>query len=932
MQILKRCLLLSPVMFVTCFTLQSYAQERNTEKEDSAKKIKVGFYPDQQNNPVLFKTQSERLRVQSSAVLDGAELEKSPVFNLNNAFYGKLAGLFVRQSSGDPGDDGATLSLRGLTPIVLVDGIPRSITSINPEQIESVTVLKDGLATAMLGMRSNGGAILITTRKGDGMNSKLNLTANTGWQTPLSSPTPLNAYNYATLYNEALANDGRPLAYTAAQLDAYKNHTNQYLYPDVDWRKTLLRNASKYNHYNLSIGDNAAKYRYFLSLDYLNQQGIFFQSNENSYSTNSEYKRYNIRGNIEVDIDKYLSTSLNIFGRIQDETEPGSIGAATLYNNILSTPANAYPVFNPNGSLGGNQTFQTNLYGQLINSGYQLGFTRDAGVDLTLKRKLDDVVKGLWVKGTLSFYGSLSQSTDRSRAIEVFNMKVGQANDTTYQKYGTRNDQVNTSSTNSWNQQLYAEVTGGYTKSFRKNNLDVLVVTNMQNYRNNPSELPYIFKSVAASIAYNYDQKYILEVAGNYGGNNRFEVGKQAGFFPAIGFGWNVANEDFFKQRLSSIQTFKLRGSYGATGGANPGYYSYNQYYESATGYVIGGSASGVSGYQQADLANPRLRWEKGLKLDLGADLGFWNNKAYLSVDYFHNEMYDLIRQRGTASSLLGTDYPVENIGQNTISGWEFNAGVNEKIGKLNFVANVNVTTLKNTLDYYYEPTRPYPWMMRTGKKSGQIFGLIADGFFKDNQDISNSATTEGYKPVPGDIKYKDLNADGIINTYDETALTTEKPEIYLGTTLSAQYKGFELTVVLNAVKNRDVLLTGLGQYEFQVFGNGYGQAFEQHLNRWTPATAATATYPRLTVGLNTNNHRVSSFWVKNADYLRLRNVELAYTVTNKFIAKAKISGIRLFVNGINLFTVSNLSNVDPEVTSGYPNTRTINAGATVRF
>jgi TonB-linked SusC/RagA family outer membrane protein len=922
--------LLSVLYVFACLPLSLIGQQKKSGMDTSVKNDTV--LPQlAKKQQVLYKIQNENTRIQSVSSVSGRELEKLPVFNLNNALYGKLTGLFARQSSGDPGDDAGSVTLRGFSPLVLVDGIPRSITGINPEQIESVTVLKDALATAMLGMRGNGGAILITTRKGTNMKNQLNLSINTGWQTLLKVPKTLRAYDYAMLYNEALANDGKPAAYTADDLQAYKKIRDPYAHPNIDWKKMLLRNAARFTRYNLNIGGSGTTYRYFLSLDYLNQQGIFQQSDVNSYNTNSGYKRYNLRGNMEVDINKYLTASLNVFGRIQDENEPG-VGSASLFNNLLQTPANAYPVFNPDRSLGGNQSFQQNLYGQLINSGYLQGFTRDAGADVTIKRKLDDVVKGLWIKGTISFLGSLSQTTNRSRKLEVFQMNVGQAHDTTYQKYGSRVDQVNTSTTDSWNQQVYSEVSVGYAKTIKKHSLEAIVLANNQTYRNNPSELPYIFKGVNANVAYNYDGKYILELGGNYSGNNRFPVGRQAGFFPAAGIGWNIAQERFFEKLQPVIQVLKLRGSAGKTANANPGYYVFDQYYNSATGYNIGGSGSGLSGATEATIANPNITWEKADKLNAGIDLAMWKNKIYISVDYFNNRYTDMLRSRGRNTAILGNTYPNENIGIYRYSGMEFAAALAHQIGKLQLNASVNLATLKTRTEYIDEVLQPYSWMQRTGNKLGQTYGYIAEGFYQDQNDINTSAKPDGYVPVPGDLKYKDLNADGIINVFDETALSTTKPELYLGATIHLGYRGFEFSLLVNAVKNRDIMLSGIGQYEFTRFENGIGQAYQHHLNRWTPSKAATATYPRLTVNGNPNNHRVSSFWLHSGNYLRIRNAELAYNFSNGLLDKMRIDRFRVFANAFNLLTFTKLDRVDPEVTGGYPNSRTVSIGASIRF
>jgi hypothetical protein len=247
-------------------------------------------------------------------------------------------------------------------------------------------------------------------------------------------------------------------------------------------------------------------------------------------------------------------------------------------------------------------------------------------------------------------------------------------------------------------------------------------------------------------------------------------------------------------------------------------------------------------------------------------------------------------------------------------------------------MATANAALLKSRAEYIDEVNQPYPWMKSTGLRPGQIFGYIAEGFFKNQQEINASATIDGYAPVPGDIKYRDLNKDNVINQFDRTALGTLKPEINYGLTLSAKYKQLEINILVNGIANRDILLNGVGRYEFQTYGNGFGQAFKHHLNRWTPATAATATYPRLTLGNNPNNHQPSTFWIKAGDYFRLRNAELAYTIKNKFFTKNKVSGIRVFVNGFNLLTLTALDDTDPEVTSGYPNSRNFSAGATICF
>lgn len=886
------------------------------------------------NATLLYGYQKETLRIQSVATINGRELEQAPVFNLYNTLYGKMAGLSISQAAGGPGNDGGNPLLRGLSPLILVDGIPRSVTGFDPEQIESVTVLKDALACAMLGIRANGGAILITTRKGSKEAGHMSFTAEVGAQTPLKMPQGLNAFDYATLYNEAYANDpnnvGKPPIYSSTDLTAYKNGTDPIGHPNVDWKNTVLKDYSVYSRYNLNIGGSGSSYRYFLSLDYLNQGGIFQQSSINAYSTNADYKRYNVRGNVEVNIDKHLAVSLNVFGRIQDQNEPGP-GSATVFSNLLNTPSNAYPVYNPNGSFGGNATYQSNLYGQLISSGYLQGYNRNAGFDLNIKRNLDDVAKGLWVKGLMSFYNTLVQTTNRSRTLQTFQMAVGTANDTTYKPYGTRADQVNTSSTSLWTQQFYTAISAGYNRSFGKHGLDVIVMANSDNNKV-VNMVPETVQGLNGSVAYNYAEKYMLEVAASYSGDNRYPSGNQYGFFPAIGLGWNLGNEPFFKNAVPFINKLKLRADYGKGGNANPGYYVYNSYFGSSTGYYLGTSATAVAGADELALNNPNVTWEASKKMDIGIDISFFHDKVSFFIDYFNNKLYNLLQRRGRSTVLLGNTYPLENIGINRYTGVDMSIGYQPKIGSVQLTVLVNGSLLQGKVEYMDEVAQPYSYLKRTGARPGQTFGYMADGLFQNQADINSSAKIDGYVAQPGDIKYKDLNGDGIINQFDITALGTNSPKITYGANLGANYKGLEISVVFDGIQNSNLYLNNISQFGFQSFQNGFGQAFVDQLGRWTPATAATATAPRLTIGGNSNNQATSSYYMKSGDYLRLRSMEIAYTFSNKLLTGAKIQGLRLFANAFNLLTFSKMKTIDPEVTFGYPNTRNLRVGATVRF
>jgi TonB-linked SusC/RagA family outer membrane protein len=879
--------------------------------------------------PILYGVQPKDNLVQSVSYLNGRQLEKVPTALIRNAWAGQLAGLSAIQSSGEPRYDGATLNVRGGSPLILIDGIPRTFSSINPEQIESVTVLKDALSTAMLGMRGMNGAILITTRhKAEKPGIGVTFTAQSGVQTPIKLRKVLGAYEYARLYNEALANDGKAPAYSPADLEAYQHGSDPYGHPDVDWYKTLLKDKSGFNRYTLSTSGNYNNVNFFVSLDYLNQQGLLKEDAANSYSTNTAYQRYLVRSNLDIKLNNRLSAYLNILGNIQDSNEPGYT-TNSIFNSILNTPNNSHPVYNPNGSYAGNQNFQYNPYGLSVGTGYLKNNQRDSFVDLGLKRNLDDLVPGLWTKVSISYNTMLEQIIDRSKLFEVFQFSQDPiSGDTTYNRIRERTDQVNLSNVNSRQQQTYAEVALGYDRSWGKHGLNGLILGNRDNYQYG-ANLNEIYQNLSSRFSYSFDNRYLLEFAGAYSGNNRYTPGNQFGFFPSAGVGWNVHKESFLKDKSNFISQLKIRASYGKVGNANPGYYLYQRNYVSATGYMFGTTMAANSGRAEGPLPNIDRTWEKSNKFNAGFDLGFARQRGWLFFDYYNNQNYDLLQVRGSNTEILGTDFPEENIGENKYSGVEVNAGWANKIGLVDYYVSGNFATRDSRVLFMDEVNYPYAWMQRTGGRVGQARGYVADGFF--NASNLNAPTIEGYQPVPGDIRYQDLNNDGLINQFDQTAIGNQKPFLIYGTTLGLRVKGFDLSLLVQGMANRNIFLTGSDEWEFQ--NNGRGQAYAHHLNRWTPETASTATYPRLSVGTNDNNHIGSSFWIQSGDFLRLKNAELGYNFSPGLLSRAKVQSVRLFLNGLNLYTISEFKKGDPETYQGvYPLQRVFNGGITVNF
>lgn len=912
-------------LFLTA-SQQGQAQVKERPKpsaKDTTKLSPVAAYN------LLYRQQKPAATLASVSQIGTNELVKSPVGNLSNALSGRLAGLFTIQSSGLPGLDGPSMSLRGVTPLIIVDGVPREALSISPEEVESVTVLKDALATAMLGQQASGGALLITTRKGSPQSHHISFTAQTGIQQLAFLPKPLGAYDYARLYNEALANDSKTPVYSQQDLDLYKNGTDPYGHPDVSWYDEILRNRSSFSRYNLNASGGSNIARYFVSLDYLNQQGPFNTAPFNTYNTNSDYKRYIIRSNISVDVTPRLNVSLNLSGRIQNSNDPGAF-TMNLYGGMLTTPSNAYPKFNPDGSLGGSQDYQSNLYGQAVKSGYRPGYARDVMADVILKRELDDLLKGLYIKGVASFNTSYAETTDRSKTFATYKMNVSPTGDTSYQKFGNDGDQANTMMVMPQGKNFYTSLSLGWERTINHHHFNTEMMANRQNIVSG-SALPLNYTNLAARFSYDYKGKYMLEAAASYSGLDRYQPGKRYGLFPSIGIGWDMAKEAFIYENIPAVSLLKLRASYGAGGNANVGYFVYNQYYGDSKGYYLGTSGTFFYTSTEKVLANPDATWEKSRKFNIGVDASLFSDKLGISIDYYNNRYADLMQQRGRNTTIIGNTYPNENIGINRYTGTELQLNYSGNVHRFNWFVSGNLSLNKGTIIFQDEVYRKYPWMNRTGQNINQIFGYEAEGFFQNKEEIAGHATIDGYTPVPGDLKYKDLNQDGVINQFDQKALLPNKPILFYGLSIGGSWKGFDINLLLQGVKNRTVYLGGAIEWEFQ--NNGKGQVFEHHLERWTPETAATATYPRLSIGTNPNNHTTSSFWMQKGDYIRLKNVELGYSLPTAMLNRAHIAGVRVFVNCMNLLTSSQMKHGDPETFGGlFPLQKVYNAGVNIKL
>ena len=858
-----------------------------------------------------------------------------------------IVGAIPNVGGGIYGDNSEFLiSARGQSPVAIVDGVERDLYSIDPEAIESVTIQKDALSNMFLGMRSSRGALIITTKNPDAKGGfHLSLTGKFGISSALKSgPNPLSAYQYAYLLNEALLNDGKSPLYTYDDFEAYRNGTSPYLHPDVNWKDAIMNNSTTSQAYNLNVTGGGRVAQYFVSLGYYSENGLFKTSDANSYNTNFKYNRYLITSKVNINVTDEFKVSMSLMGRIEEGNQPGGIsgtGYSDLLSNVWQTPNNAYPVLNPNGTYGGNASYTQNLYAQTTGSGYISSNTRDVVGTINLKYDFDKLVRGLSVGATGNISSQVRNAIVRTKQAQVFQYSITQQGNEAYDKYGDVSSQTNSYRSVSTYQYMYGKMYVDWERQFGMHGVKASLWGDTRTILNN-YDLPMIPSNIGQKVEYNYDNKYFAQAAVTESYYNRYDNGRRWGTFWAVGLGWDISKEKFME--ASKIDQLKLRATYGHTGNGidNAGYFSYLKrynedggfWYSNGTSMSNGGSVSEIS-----PLANTLLTWEKGRKVNVGLDLTLLKNRLTLSADYYNDYYYDILQSRGKSIELLGIAYPAENIGKTRYYGLETQLSWQDHIGKVNYYVSANWSMEQNKRLFMDEQYVPYDYLKMTGQPTGTIYGLVATGFLTAKDIADGYPVMNGFNNIQaGDVKYKDMNGDGEINEFDRTVIGGDKPTCYFGIDLGFEWKGLEVTALIQGAYNRDLYNSDRTLLEgFQVIGQSYGQAYTNLLNRWTPETAETATYPRLPAGCNMYNYGNnwnSSLFVQNGNYIRLKNATVSYKLPENF-CRNYLGGLRvkIFVQGQNLLTWSRTRLQDPEVTfTSYPLQRTITTGINLNF
>jgi TonB-linked outer membrane protein, SusC/RagA family len=921
----------------------------------------------------------------SVSQISGDELIKAPSTNVSSLLGGRVSGIASVQESGQPGADQASITIRGSRYDVtyIVDGMPRSLDEVDPNDIATVSVLKDASAAAVYGLKSAGGVIIITTKKGDQGKNTISYNGSYGISTNANFPKFLNAEQFAWYYNKASEMDGYDPVFTQQEVALMTNGDDSDGWGDTDWIGKVFGIGKNQKH-NISVQGGTDKFRYFASIGYLGQQGNI---------KNYLYDKFNIRTNIESQINEDLKLTVGISGQTDRTSQPGfSSGGSESDATWMSVARQAIASlpYLPM-TYDGLPVASKNSYGQgsspiaaVEESGYNKNQGYDLQTNLELEYKIPSII-GLTAKVVGSY--DHGYSTSKILATPYYVMVANLPTDGSTNINYIKSLDVRGTSYNTLGEGLsqYTQAIGNasleYVKTIAEDHhIDLMALGEIRQYdfngfaaygKNLPfAELPELSFATpndspisgysgktrslgfVSRIRYDYADKYLFEFTGRLDGSYKFAgnvAGKRYGFFPAVSLGWRMSEEHFIKDNLPQINNLKLRASLGELGSDSVSEYSFLNQYSFDNPLYINGTRNNA--LYTSGLANPNLTWEHIRSYNFGIDVGLWNDILTFSIDGFYNYNYDILQYMGGSyPPSMGGYYPsYENYSATDSKGVDIVIGHKNTIGSgkdaFTYGVNLNISYAYSRWLKYPDSVNTPDYQCLTGKETGIMLGWIADGLYQSEEEIDNSPWPFGQRPRVGDIKYEDLNGDGVVEYADKAFVgRTNRPELSAGLNLSAAWMGFDLNMLLTGAALFDISLTGTyynGNDDNTIFtstfkegGNSPVYLVEQ---AWREDNA-NGTYPRLSVNSPTNNNGLAStFWFRDGKYLRLKTVQLGYTIPKSITEKIGSSNIRIYLDGSNLFTLSGLpQGIDPEspgVNNGYyPQQRTFMAGISLTF
>lgn len=929
--------------------------------------------------PLPFKRMPKKFITAATSTVGGDELEKYPITVLQNAFTSTVTGVATYEAQSEPGWSETDIYIRGIrtmnesarSPLIIVDNVERDLSFLDAYPIESITILKDAAATSIYGMRGANGVVMVTTRRGTPGKTTIKINQEFGFQALAGLPESQNSYNYAMTRNQALYLDGLQPEFSDEDLANYKavvegrlDPALQYKYFNTNWHKTMLRDVAPQYKTNLSISGGNNRTRYYVGFTYLRQEGLYdkkWTEWNSGYSTQHLLNRYNLRSNVDIDLSKHLSVSLDLGGRIDDIDQPG-IDVWNLFTWGAGENKPIFPVFTPNGHFFmPTESDSKNGAAQIAGRGFENNRRRNLYTNISVDGKLDFITKGLRANVTVGFDSYETFQAAQQADIDVFyyNFMDDVKDPSEYKYTRMRTGKALPNPTTSPRDYYYnVNLRGGfdYNRTFADKhivNAQAFVRSYQNVVRGQNSSNRYLSYNLTAS--YVYDSRYVLSGNLSHMGSDNFISGDRWDTFWGLSGGWVLSEESWLKDKVDLL---KLRVSYGRAGQAVVGgnRYPYQGTFSEGGGYNFGTSQTGYPGAYESATGNRNIKWELSDMLNVGADFDLWGRKLYGSVDVFKEWRSDILVARSTIPDLFGAPVPLDSYGKVETKGVEVTLGHTAKFGDFSYFVEGMVSWNRNKITEMDELDPEEEYQRRTGKRIGQSHLLIFDQW-ANNPDLvptSHQDAIDNPEKYPwhaagqykmGNAVFQDTNGDRIINNYDKVPHGyTNIPEVIPSIRFGVEWKGIDARAIFTGYLNRTV-----GCRENMDYGFGWGGTSTHAVTKtWGYYTDdpmdsrnINAKYPRLSTRFSDLDRNYpfneSTIWVVNGNFWSLRNVEVGYSLPQKWVSKLHMTKLRVYFNAYNLFTWSDLpKNFDPENPTNYlwayPKTKTFSFGLNIVF
>lgn len=920
-------------------------------KEDavSADEVVVVGYGNQKKLSVIGSIQT----------LDPGNLQMGSSRSMSNNLAGQLAGVIAYQPSGEPGYDNSQFWIRGIStfgaggssPLVLVDGVERSLNDIDPAEIESFSVLKDASASAMYGVRGANGVIIINTKRGSVAKPSIDFRFEQAITKPTKLPEFIGAAEYMTLLNN-LCSDPSKRMFTKDQIMKTYTGYDKDLYPDVDWIDAITKDYATSTRGNMTVSGGTNILRYSLTASVYHETGIMETDDTLPYDTGSKLTRFNMRANVDLDLTKTTLLRFNVGGYLQNLRKAKS-STDNVFTHAFETPPFVHPAIYSDGTIPKASANRANPWAESTQQGYYRGTRSKLESLFQLEQNLKMITPGLKFKATFAFDTYNENFVTRGKDPTYYGVAKSRGDEGelihSVLSYGSE-FLDHSSNANYGNNSTYLEFSLGYNHTFaKKHAVDALFLYNQRSYDWGDIQ-PKRSQGIAGRLSYTFDRRYVGEFNFGYNGSENFAKGHRFGFFPSLALGWIISEEKFMRNSADWLTLLKLKGSIGKVGNDDIGgrRFAYiTTINTGASGYHFGYAGDyWRQGYSEGEVGVNNLTWETSTKTNVGIELGLWN-EFNLQFDYFYEHRTNIFMQRKTIPTQAGfLSNPYANYGVLDNSGVDGTVTWNHKFGKdLRVALRANFTYAKNEVKEYDEPESVKgTYRSLTGRSIGTLWGLQAERLYTDD-DFENGKLKAGIPTPnigsvvrPGDIKYRDMNDDGVVDAKDEGYIGgTTTPRIVYGFGGNVEYKNFDFSFFFQGT-GQSYRIIGGTQYFIPGSGQGVmGNVYANYKDCWTEENPSQDVFwPRLSESTNPNNNYASTWWKKDMSFLRLKSIELGYTLPRSITKAICSNNIRFFVSGNNLFYISKFKLWDPELDTAdglkYPSMRSVMFGFQLNF